>query len=168
MVGIATYRSDPYLHLSWSRFHRPCAVLSVGPPRRRNRLLVEPARELVAEREQVGRTGAPRSATRLLGPAGAAVRRSRRPPRDRRTGASRPRRQPHRPDVHRRPPGDFLYSAMHRAGYANQPESRSRDDGTPTHRRRITAPVRCAPPANKPTPEERDRCRRFWSGSSRC
>ncbi|MGI8756930.1 MAG: uracil-DNA glycosylase [Acidimicrobiales bacterium] len=57
--------------------------------------------------------------------------------------------------------GDFLYAALHRAGYANQPTSRSRDDGLRLTGAWITAPVRCAPPANKPTVDERDRCRPF-------
>jgi uracil-DNA glycosylase family 4 len=57
--------------------------------------------------------------------------------------------------------GDFLYAALHRAGLANQPMSTSRDDGLELHGAYITAPVRCAPPANKPTIDERDRCRPF-------
>ncbi|CAN5618537.1 uracil-DNA glycosylase family protein [soil metagenome] len=57
--------------------------------------------------------------------------------------------------------GDFLYAALHRAGYASQPTSESRDDGLELNGAWITAPVRCAPPANKPTPAERDRCRGY-------
>ena len=57
--------------------------------------------------------------------------------------------------------GDFLYAALHRAGFASQPESTSVDDGMVLRGAWITAPVRCAPPANKPTPEERDACRPF-------
>jgi uracil-DNA glycosylase family 4 len=55
--------------------------------------------------------------------------------------------------------GDFLYAALHRTGFANQPQSVSRDDGMRLTDAWITAPVRCAPPANKPTTVERDTCR---------
>jgi uracil-DNA glycosylase family 4 len=54
--------------------------------------------------------------------------------------------------------GDFLYRALHRAGYANRPASVGRDDGLELTGAFVTAAVRCAPPDNKPTPEERDRC----------
>jgi uracil-DNA glycosylase family 4 len=57
--------------------------------------------------------------------------------------------------------GDFLYAALHRAGYANQPTSTSIDDGLELAGAWITAPVRCAPPANKPTTTERDQCKPF-------
>jgi uracil-DNA glycosylase family 4 len=57
--------------------------------------------------------------------------------------------------------GDFLYAALHRCGYANKPTSVSRDDGLRLDGAWITAPVRCAPPQNKPTPTERDACRPF-------
>jgi uracil-DNA glycosylase family 4 len=55
--------------------------------------------------------------------------------------------------------GDFLYAALHATGFANQPVARSRDDGLTLTDCFITAGVRCAPPANKPTPGERDACR---------
>jgi len=57
--------------------------------------------------------------------------------------------------------GDFLFAALHRAGYANQPTSTSRDDGLRLSGAWITAPVRCAPPANRPTIAERDTCRPY-------
>jgi len=57
--------------------------------------------------------------------------------------------------------GDFLYAALWRTGFANQPTSVRRGDGLALTGAWITAPVRCAPPANTPTPEERDRCRPF-------
>jgi len=57
--------------------------------------------------------------------------------------------------------GDFLYAGLHRTGFANQPTSTSVDDGLVLTGAWITAPVRCAPPANRPTTDERDRCRPY-------
>lgn len=57
--------------------------------------------------------------------------------------------------------GDFLFAALHRVGFANQPESRSRDDGLQLKNCYVVASVRCCPPANKPTPQEQANCRPY-------
>ena len=57
--------------------------------------------------------------------------------------------------------GQWLYRSLHRAGFASQPNAASRDDGLTLAGAWITAAVRCAPPANKPTPDEWAACRPF-------
>jgi uracil-DNA glycosylase family 4 len=57
--------------------------------------------------------------------------------------------------------GDWLFAAMHRADLANQAESVRSDDGLELHDAYVAAAVRCAPPANRPTPAERDECMPF-------
>ncbi len=57
--------------------------------------------------------------------------------------------------------GDFLYAALHRAGLASAPRSADRDDGLTLSGVLITAPVRCAPPHNRPTTAEAARCRAY-------
>ena len=57
--------------------------------------------------------------------------------------------------------GDVLYAAMHATGLANQPTATHRDDGLRLLGARVTAPVHCAPPDNKPTPAERANCRHW-------
>jgi uracil-DNA glycosylase family 4 len=54
--------------------------------------------------------------------------------------------------------GDFLFASLHRLGFANQPTSVAVDDGLEIRDLYIAAVNRCAPPGNRPTPEERDRC----------
>jgi uracil-DNA glycosylase family 4 len=58
--------------------------------------------------------------------------------------------------------GNVLYRALHKTGFATQSESISRDDGLELHDAFITAAARCAPPGNKPTPEELRNCRPFF------
>jgi uracil-DNA glycosylase family 4 len=57
--------------------------------------------------------------------------------------------------------GDWLYRALHQTGFANQPTSIARDDGLKLRDAWVASVVRCAPPDNKPTPEERDTCREW-------
>ena len=55
--------------------------------------------------------------------------------------------------------GDVLFRTLYEVGLASQPEATGADDGMRLHGTRITSPVHCAPPANRPTPAERDACR---------
>jgi uracil-DNA glycosylase family 4 len=57
--------------------------------------------------------------------------------------------------------GDWLFGALHRCGFANQPRSVARDDGLQLHDCFVSAAVRCAPPANRPTQEERANCQPY-------
>jgi uracil-DNA glycosylase family 4 len=63
--------------------------------------------------------------------------------------------------------GDWLYEALHRYGWASQPDSTSRDDGMRLADCYIAAAARCAPPDNRPKPEELDRCRPFLAAEIR-
>ncbi|MTA94151.1 MAG: uracil-DNA glycosylase [Actinobacteria bacterium] len=59
--------------------------------------------------------------------------------------------------------GDWLYRAMHKAGFASQAESTGLDDGLELHNAWVSSIVRCAPPDNKPTNEERDTCVQYFT-----
>lgn len=63
--------------------------------------------------------------------------------------------------------GDWLYEALHRQGFASRPRSLRRDDGLTLHDCYITAAARCAPPGNKPTRPELERCRRYLAADVR-
>ena len=63
--------------------------------------------------------------------------------------------------------GDWLFAALHRAGLANQPTSVDAHDGLALRGTRIVVPVRCAPPANRPTTAERDACGQWLSAELR-
>ena len=57
--------------------------------------------------------------------------------------------------------GDWLFASLYRTGFANQPESVHVGDGLELHDAYVAAAVRCAPPANRPTPEETENCRPY-------
>ncbi len=61
--------------------------------------------------------------------------------------------------------GEFLYRALHKAGFASQPQSTRRDDGLTLHRCAITAVCHCAPPDNKPLPQELANCHQWLSAT---
>jgi uracil-DNA glycosylase family 4 len=58
--------------------------------------------------------------------------------------------------------GDILYKVLHKTGFASQPVAFSREDGLQLHDLYITAAAHCAPPGNKPTPEELRNCRPYF------
>ena len=60
--------------------------------------------------------------------------------------------------------GDWLFETLHKYGFASSPTSRRRDDGLTLTDTYVTAAVRCAPPDNKPTTEEKARCRSYLTG----
>src|SRR5207247_737181 len=63
--------------------------------------------------------------------------------------------------------GDWLYEALHRFGWANQPHSVSRDDGLVLTGAYVAAAARCAPPGNRPTPQEFANCREYLAAETR-
>jgi uracil-DNA glycosylase len=135
-----------------------------GPGRARTRgdpLPPVPAPRRVARGGGARQAGVVR-ARGVLGAAGPGVRRPGRAGGRVRPRAGRARRQPDGPGVHRRPLRRLPLRLAAPVGYANQPISVSRDDGLRLSDCWVTAAVRCAPPANKPTPAERDRCIGTW------
>ena len=118
---------------------------------------------LVAWREDAGAgQGRAVPGRDVLGAAGARVRGSRRGDPDRRPGPGGARRQPDRADVHRRLVGGLPVAVPPRGGAEPiAAVSRRAGDGLTLTGVRIAAAVRCAPPANKPTPEEQSTCRPY-------
>lgn len=60
--------------------------------------------------------------------------------------------------------GDWLYASLHRTGFASRPEATAIDDGMVVNDCWITSPVRCAPPGNRPSTQERDNCEPWFRG----
>jgi uracil-DNA glycosylase family 4 len=102
-----------------------------------------------------------------LGQTGPGLRRSRGAVARRRARASGARREPHRPHVHGRLERHLAVQALYRYGFASQPQSLSRDDGLALNDCYIAAAARCAPPGNKPSRVELERCRPYLAAEVR-
>ena len=134
------------------------ATSCAEPARRRDRVLPP----LSAARRVAGGVGRrPAAAVRgreLLGEAAARLRRPGRAHARRRAGAGGARRQSHGPRLHRRPLGRLALRRASPRGYANRRSPSAAGDGLRLEGACVSAVNRCPPPANKPTPAERDNC----------
>ncbi|MGJ3561911.1 uracil-DNA glycosylase family protein [Streptomyces sp. INA 01156] len=115
----------------------------------------------VAWREEADRVNAGRFGTGSTGQTGARLRPAGRGAGRRRLGPGRARRQPHRRIFTGDPSGDAPYAALYDLDLASRPTATHRGDGLELYGVRITVPVHCAPPGNRPTTGERD-TRRPW------